>query len=225
MTGLATAGHYPTGCARAWPRSRSASRPKRATELHLRPNDFRLQVGLEAGFAGLVAPTGLLVPAEGHRVVELHLAVQPHGSGLEALGDSVCPAQVRGPGGGGQAVGAVVGQRDRFVLVVERYDRDHRSEDLLLEQPARGGDVGEHGRVDEVALAVEPVPTGDDLDAVRLALVEVTHDAGELLLADQRTDQAALVLGAALRQPVREVRQALHELLVDAALDEDARPA
>ena len=60
-----------------------------------------------------------------------------------------------------------------------------------------GVDVGEHGRVDEVTLAVEPVPAGHDLDAVGLALVEVAQHAGELLLADQRADHAALFVGAA----------------------------
>jgi hypothetical protein len=140
-------------------------------------------------------------------VVELHLAVQAHRSGLDALSDSVCTAQVTRPGGGGQPVGAVIGQSDRFVLVVERNDGYYWSEDLLLE--------------DEVALAVKPMPASDDSDAVGLAVVEVAQDTGELLLADQRADQAALVIRAALWQSVRNARQLPHELLVDTVLDED----
>src|SRR5690242_4380377 len=89
-----------------------ATNPPTSDSLHLRPNDLRLQIRVETGFAGLVAPAGLLVAAEGHGVVELHLTVQPDGSGLEPLGNSVCAAQVLGPGGGRQPVGAVVGQGD-----------------------------------------------------------------------------------------------------------------
>src|SRR4029077_3573134 len=44
--------------------------------LHLCPHDFRLQVGVDAGFTRLVTPAGLLVSPEGHRVVVLKLAVE-----------------------------------------------------------------------------------------------------------------------------------------------------
>src|SRR5271166_1734122 len=62
------------------------SRGRASWGLHLRPNDFRLQVCFQARLAGLVAPTGLLVAAEGHRVIELHLTVEAHGPGLQPLG-------------------------------------------------------------------------------------------------------------------------------------------
>src|SRR5208283_4420077 len=67
--------------------------------------------------------------------------------------------------------------------------------DLLLVEPHPAVDVGEHGRVDEVALPVEPVPARDHLNAIVLALVDEAHDARELLLADQRPTHAALFLG------------------------------
>src|SRR6202022_3488792 len=112
-----------------------------------------------------------------------------NGSGLEPLGQSVCPAKILGPSGSRQPIGAVVGQGDGFVVIIKWQDGDYGSEDLLLEQPACARDVGEHGRVDEVSLAVEALPAGDDLDPVVLALVEVAWDARELLLPDQRPDQ------------------------------------
>src|ERR1700749_1718196 len=89
------------------PRKRfvAARRANWMSGLHLRPNDFRLQVGVEARFTGLVSPTGLLVTTEGHGLVELHLAVQPDGSGLQALRDSVCTAEVIRPRGSSQPVG------------------------------------------------------------------------------------------------------------------------
>jgi hypothetical protein len=65
----------------------------------------------------------------------------------------------------------------------------------------------------EVALTAEAVPAGDHLDAVGLALVDESHDAGELLLADQGPDHAALFVGAAQLQVVRHHRNALHDLV------------
>src|SRR6202044_2574112 len=87
---------------------------------HLRPDDLGLQVALDAGLARFVAPAGLLVATERHRVVVRESAVEPDGSGLEPLGKSVGAAKVFGPHRGGQPIGAVVSQRNGLVLVVER---------------------------------------------------------------------------------------------------------
>ena len=76
--------------------------------------------------------------------------------------------------------------------------------------------------MDEEALAVEPVSAGDDLDAVGFALVEVTQDAGELFLADQRADQTPSSLGPPCCRLLRDRSAIVDELLVDAALREDA---
>ena len=79
--------------------------------------------------------------------------------------------------------------------------------------------------MDEVALAVQPVPAGDHLDAIGAALVDESHDAGELLGADQRAAHAALLVGAAELDEVGHVGDALDHLVVDPALDEDPRAA
>jgi hypothetical protein len=63
--------------------------------------------------------------------------------------------------------------------------------------------------------------TGDHLDAVPLTLIDVAHDAGELLLADQRSDHAAVFLGAAELEVVRYHGNALHDLIEDPTLYED----
>lgn len=100
------------------------------------------------------------------------------------------------------------------------------AEDLLVIRATVGGiDMGEHGGMDEVALPVDPLPARDDLDAVGLSLVDESHDAAGLLGADQRTDQAALLLRPAQRYGVRELGATFHEPVVDTALNEDARPA
>lgn len=87
-------------------------------------------------------------------MVEDQLAVQRDGARLDPLGEAVGPGAVLRVDGAGQTVGRVVGQGDGLVLVVERQDGDHRPEDLLAVQPCVGGDVGEHGRVHEVSLAL-----------------------------------------------------------------------
>src|ERR1700744_2390927 len=51
------------------------------------------------------SPSGLLVAAERHGVIELHLAVQSHGSGLELLGHPVRATEIAGPRGGREAIG------------------------------------------------------------------------------------------------------------------------
>jgi len=54
---------------------------------------------------------------------------------------------------------------------------------ISSEQPARiGVNIGDQRWVHEVTLAVEPVPAGDQLGAVRPAPIEVAPHAGELLL-------------------------------------------
>ena len=73
-------------------------------------------------------------------MVELHLAVQPHGSRLEPLGQPVSAAEVPGPRRGGKAVGRIVGEGDRFFVVEQEGkvysfvpSRDVEKADLVLD--------------------------------------------------------------------------------------------
>src|ERR1700722_15229123 len=65
---------------------RHAHRRRDSQLSHLCPDDLGLQVALNAGLARFVAPAGLLVATERHRVVVGESAVEPDGSGLESLG-------------------------------------------------------------------------------------------------------------------------------------------
>ncbi len=76
--------------------------------------------------------------------------------------------------------------------------------------------------MDEVSAPVDPLTTADDVDPVGLALVDVAQDAVELLLADQRADHDAFFFGATQLQVVAHHGDAVDDLLVDAALGEDA---
>jgi hypothetical protein len=101
-----------------------------------------LQVAL---LAELAADPGLLVAAKGVPGVEQVVVVDPDGAGAQALGDPDGPGRVAAPDGAGQAVGGVVGDGDRLVVVVEGDDGQDRAEDLLLGDPRGRVDPGEDG--------------------------------------------------------------------------------
>src|SRR6201995_2119551 len=110
--------------------SRFCAMRRRYTRLELNPGRLGLHVHVDALFAELVAPAGLLVATEGHVVVKDQLAVHLDAAGVQALEHPVGPADILRPGGGGQAVGGVVRQGHGLVLVVERQDRDNGPESL-----------------------------------------------------------------------------------------------
>src|SRR6185312_11134808 len=106
-------------------------------------------------------------------------------------------AEVRRPGSGVKAVGAVVGHGNGLVVVVERQDRHDGPENLLLIQPHAAIHIGQNGGMHKVAAPIKPMPARDDLYAVALALIDEAHDTGELLLADERANYAAFFPGTA----------------------------
>ena len=88
----------------------------------------------------------------------------PTEPGAQLLGHGV------GPGGVGredvveQPEVGVVGQRHRFVVVVERDDHHHRAEDLLLGHLHVDAAVGQQRRRDvEAVVEIGPAAAGDDL--------------------------------------------------------------
>src|SRR5919106_6477246 len=87
----------------------------------------------------------------------------------------MAPPDVAGPHVPGEAVPDVVPESDGLLLVPERRDHDHRAEDLLLEDPRVGADVGEHRGLEVVPVrevlgsvpadnqAGAPLDTSDDV--------------------------------------------------------------
>ena len=117
--------------------------------------------------------------------------------------------------------------RDRVVEAVERRDRQHRAEDLLLED-AHAVVTLEHRRRDVVALlhvAAEPdaLAAGQELGAFLLADVDVAEDLLELVVRRLRAE-----LGVGVERiaglDLRGARdRAVHERWVDLLLDQRAR--
>ncbi len=71
-------------------------------------------------------------------------------AGLDAVEELLDLGRVLAVDAGGQAVDGVVGQRDRLIDRVHRGHRGERREQLVLEQPVRGG------QTDDRRLHVEP---------------------------------------------------------------------
>ena len=98
----------------------------------------------------LAPQAGALEAAERTADVE-HGLVDPDVAGAHAPRHPTRALRVAAPDAAREAVGRVVGDRDRLVLAVVGDHRDDRAEDLLLRDRHAVVDVGEDRRLDEVA--------------------------------------------------------------------------
>ena len=139
---------------------------------------------------GLAAETGLLVPAKCcMRRVDM-VAIGPHTAGLYAAPHPVGVVDVARPDARAEAVDRVIADLDRVLKRLERRHRQHRSEDLLLEDP-HFVMAGEHGRLDvktvlERAAKFGPGAAGQAFGAFLLADVDVLEDLFKLALGALR---------------------------------------
>src|SRR5690606_34717448 len=92
-----------------------------------------LLVVIEHHLVRLAADAGLLVAAEGRMGRVGMVAVGPDAAGLDVAAEAIGAVPVAGPDAGAEAVERVVGDLERFLLVLEGRDRDDGAEDLLLE--------------------------------------------------------------------------------------------
>ena len=138
--------------------------PRTVLELHR----LDLQELFEAELAELAAVARLLVAAERREQVEA-AAVDVDLAGAQAARDALGALGIARPHAAGQPVDGVVGDAHRVVFVLVGDDRQHRAEDLLLRDGHVGAHVGEHGRLDVVALG-QPLgrlgAAGDELRAL-----------------------------------------------------------
>src|ERR1700689_556914 len=96
------------------------------------PDRLGVEICLDRGDAVSPAKSGVLEAAEGRKEAHRAVGVPPDRPGADALAHAERPADVGGPHAGAETVPAVVGDRDRFLLVAERDHREHRAEHLLL---------------------------------------------------------------------------------------------
>src|SRR6188768_1059919 len=155
---------------------------------------LRLRVVVEHHLVVLPPDARDLVAAEG-RVSRVEVvAVRPHAPGLDAAAHAERLARVPRPHARAEAVERVVRDLERVVLALERRHREHRAEDLLLEDPHLVPAL-EDGRLEVVAilqLAAEVRRLAADQELC--ALVEADPDVALDLVELRRRD-----LGAELR--------------------------
>src|SRR5215204_1651206 len=174
---------------------------------------LRLEVLFEALVTALATETRLLDPAEGRGGVRDHALVQADHACLETLDHAERAPQVARVDVGYEAILRVVGRGDRLLFGVEREDRGHRAEDLLVPKVRLLGHVTEYGRLVEVALAVEPLSPDERLRALVQSVVDEFLDLTELVLVDERPNLCALLRAAGNLQLVHLLRQLLRELV------------
>src|SRR5215211_6477473 len=184
-----------------------------------------LQVVLDGLLAVLAAHARVFHPAEGELVVAEVELVHPGHAGLYLLSCPVDPLHVVCVDGGAQAVRRVVSEPYRLVHIVYLEDRQKWPEGLLAHHAAVVRGVLDHGRLEEVALAVATAPADGDIRAPVHGVLEL---GGDQVSVPGGIEGAHPDLGL-LRplHPVAELvagdplSEALHELVVDLAEDVD----
>ena len=136
-----------------------------AYTLKMDPLQLRL-----ANYAELATDARLLVASEWCQWVLLH-AIDRDPSDLESTRDGLGMLGLRREHVRMEPEGRVVRDGDGFILVAIRDDAQHGAEDLFLRDGHVVADIGEHGRLDEVA-AVQPSRTTFAAGDERCTLLE-----------------------------------------------------
>ena len=113
-----------------------------------------------------------------------------------------------------QPVFAVVGEFERMLEVARLGDREHRAEDLFLEDARAAIDVGDHGRLDVVAVARRR-PAAREQPPFVLPGLDVVEDRLLRALADHRSHVVAGLVGLAHPDRLDPFRHLGDELVVD----------
>jgi hypothetical protein len=103
-----------------------------------------LGVVLDGVFTEFSTDTRLLETTERNLRVKLVVTVDPDGTALESLSDSVCSRSVLGKDGGSKTVDRVVGGVNDLLLGVELGHDDNGTKDLFLDNLHVGSDVSEN---------------------------------------------------------------------------------
>ena len=122
-----------------------------------------------------------------------------------------------------QAVGRVVRQRERLVVVLHPDDRSHRPEDLVaIDGHLRGG-VHEERRLEIEAFgpALEALAARGELRAFLASELDVAQVLLELLLVDDGADVGALLQRVVDLQLFHLLNQRRNEAVVDSSRDDE----
>ncbi|MNJ43952.1 hypothetical protein D3C77_389820 [compost metagenome] len=148
--------------------------------------------------------------------------VDPDHAVFQLLGDLEHPGDIAAVEVRRQAVLGGVGQGDDFLVAVEAHQCRHRAEDFFFQQFHARADIGQHGRLEEVATQGMGLAAKYQLGAFADRVVDQAADLGHRLVADQRTDLRALGAAMADTQLAYAFDEAFAELRVDAVMDVEA---
>src|SRR5690606_38777037 len=184
------------------------------------PDVLDLGVLLEGVHGRVLAEAGRLVAAVRHLADDRDVVVDPHAPRLDLARGPSRPVHVPAPGGGGEPVGGVVGQREALVVAVERQDHQDRAEDLRLHDLAVLGCVGdESGPIVRALLqfAQGRLATGHHARVGARPVDESGHPLA-LGVRDQRAEVGAGGEGIAEPYRLHQRGRPFDELLVEGAL-------
>src|SRR3984957_17514890 len=162
-----------------------------------------LLIMIEHHLVVFAADARLLVAAERRMCGIGVVAIGPDAARLDRAAEAVAAIGVAAPHARAETVEGVIGDRERFLVGLERGHRDDRAKDLLLEN-AHLVVALEHGGLDGIAariLAFEHVAlaANEDLGAFLPADVEVGQDLLHLLGGSLSADHGGGIKRAALR--------------------------
>src|SRR5215211_4275806 len=182
-----------------------------------------LQVVLDSLLAMLAAHARVFHPAEGELVVAEVELVHPGHAGLYLLSCAVDPLHVVRVDGGAEAVRRVVSEPYRLVHIVYLEDRQKWPEGLLAHHAAVVRGVLDHGRLEEVALAVAAAPADGDPGATVHGVLQLVGDQvpvpGGVEGAHPYLRLFRLLHSVTKLVTGDSLGEALHELVVDLAED------
>src|SRR5262245_52454046 len=138
----------------------------------LDPDRFRLRELADCIETALAADAARAEAAERYVRGDDAVGVDPHGAGANARRHAMCAPDVERPHAGGEPVDAVVRERDRLVLVIERKHAENRAEDFFPHDPRVAPDACQDGRPHEVAARLSARAAAGERGTLARRLVE-----------------------------------------------------
>ncbi len=118
----------------------------------------------------------------------------------------------------GEPIDGIVSHWEQLFNLLEWLSDNDRPEDLLLDNAHFGLSIRDHCGRDEVAPVAEALTASYDAGSVALAGVNVSSDAPELFLGDERTHLCASSEPGADLNILRRLRNASNHILEDLLL-------
>ena len=154
------------------------------------------------------------------------VAIGPDAACLNGATEAISARAVTRPDACAQSVKRIIGNRERFGIVLEGCDRNNRAKDFLLENPHLVGAL-EHSWLNVIAACqitsqLIASAAGQHFRAFLLADVDITQDLFKLFAGSLRTDHRCGIQRIALNNRLNALQGPFHELVIDFFMDQRA---